>query len=86
MVDLCPVVNWYLNGGLKTGLKNPVYGPKCLVLEWSAKSCDFTLFKLRFRLSEDTNNTIKRKKTIEKGKEEERPILQTLFTAGCFLK
>ena len=22
---------WYLNGGLKTGLKNPVYRPKCLV-------------------------------------------------------
>ena len=30
----------YLNGGQKTGLKKLVHGPKCQVLEWSAKSCD----------------------------------------------
>ena len=38
---------WYLNGfvskgGLKTGHKKPVYGPKSPVFEWSAKSHDFT--------------------------------------------
>ena len=27
----------YFNSGLKTGLKKPVNGPKCLVFEWSAK-------------------------------------------------
>ena len=31
------------NGGLKTGLKKPLQGPKCPVFEWSAKSCDFTI-------------------------------------------
>ena len=31
----------YSNGGLKTGLKKPVYGPKCPVFEWSAKSGDY---------------------------------------------
>ena len=34
----------YLNGGLKTGLKKPVYGTKCLVFEWSANSCDLTIW------------------------------------------
>ena len=33
----------YSNGGLKTGLKKPVNGPKCPAFEWSAKSCDFTI-------------------------------------------
>ena len=33
----------YSNGGLKTRLKNPVYGPKCPVLESSAKSRDYHL-------------------------------------------
>ena len=33
----------YSNGGLKIRLKKPIYGPKCLVFEWSAKSHDFTL-------------------------------------------
>ena len=32
----------YLNGGLKTGLKKPDYGPICPVLEWSAK-CNYHL-------------------------------------------
>ena len=41
-VSGCQTVR-YLNGGLKTGLKKPVYGPKCLVFKWSAKSCDFTI-------------------------------------------
>ena len=41
MVDLCPV--WFSNVGLKTGLKKPVYGPKCPAFKWSAKSCDFTI-------------------------------------------
>ena len=36
----------YLNGGLKTELKNACHGPKCLVFKWSAKSCDFTTWKL----------------------------------------
>ena len=31
------------NGGLKTGLKKPVYGPKCPVFKWSIKSRDFTI-------------------------------------------
>ena len=31
-VSGCQMVR-YLNGGLKTGLKKTVYGPKCLVLE-----------------------------------------------------
>ena len=30
----------YPNGGLKSALKKPVYGPKCLVFKWSAKSRD----------------------------------------------
>ena len=34
------------NGGLKTGMKNPVYGPKCLVFEWYAKSHDSTIWIL----------------------------------------
>ena len=44
MVDVsgCKIVP-YSNGGLKTGLKKPVYGPKCAVFEWSAKSCDVTI-------------------------------------------
>ena len=34
----------YSNCGLKTGLKKkPVYGPRCPVFKWSAKSCDFTI-------------------------------------------
>ena len=37
---------WYLNGGLKIGLKKPVYGPNCLVFKWSAKSHDFTIIIL----------------------------------------
>ena len=41
-VSSCPMVR-YLNGGLKTRLKKPVYGPKCLVFEWSAKSLDFAI-------------------------------------------
>ena len=41
-VSGCQMV-WYSNVGLKTGLKKPVYGPKCIVLEWSAKSHDFTI-------------------------------------------
>ena len=36
------VFKWYicvrLSNGLKNGLKKPVYGPKCLVFKWSAKS------------------------------------------------
>ena len=31
---------------MKTGLKKPVYGPKCLVFQWSAESLDFTLWNL----------------------------------------
>ena len=34
----------YLNYGLKIGLKKAVYGPKCLVFKWSAKSMDFTIW------------------------------------------
>ena len=34
----------YSNGGLKTGLKKPVYGSKCQIFKWSAKSCDFTIW------------------------------------------
>ena len=41
-VSGCQMVR-YLNGGLKTGLKKPVYGPKCPAFKWSAKSCDFTI-------------------------------------------
>ena len=33
----------YSNGSLRTGLKKPVYGPKCLVFLWSVKSCDYYL-------------------------------------------
>ena len=32
----CQVVR-YSNGGLKTGLKKPVYGPKCPVFKWAIK-------------------------------------------------
>ena len=42
-VSGCQMVR-YSNGGLKTGLKKPDYGPKCSVFEWSAKSCDFTIW------------------------------------------
>ena len=46
MVDLCPVVKW---SGIqmvvwKPDWKKPVYGPKCLVFEWCAKSHDFTIW------------------------------------------
>ena len=34
-----------MKGGLKTRLKKPINGPKCLVFQWSAKSCDFTIRK-----------------------------------------
>ena len=34
----------YSNGGLKPGLKKPVYGPKCLAFKWSAKSGGFTIW------------------------------------------
>ena len=46
MVDLCLVVKWspqYSNGGLKSRLKKPVYGLKCPVFKWYAKSHDFTV-------------------------------------------
>ena len=33
-----------LNGGLKTGLKKPINGPKWPVFEWSTKSRDFTIW------------------------------------------
>ena len=32
-VNSCQMV-WYSNGNLKTGLKKPVYGPKCTIFEW----------------------------------------------------
>ena len=41
-VSSCQTVR-YPNGGLKTGLKKPVYGPKCLVLKCSAKPHDFAI-------------------------------------------
>ena len=41
-VSSCQIV-WYSNGGLKTGLKNPVYGPKCTEFKWSAMSHDFNI-------------------------------------------
>ena len=34
----------YSNSGLKTELKKPVYGLKCPVLKWSAKSHDLTIW------------------------------------------
>ena len=45
MVDLCPVVKW---SGIwmvvwKLDWKSPVYGPKCPVFKWSAKSRDYHL-------------------------------------------
>ena len=51
MVDLCPVVKWF---GIqmvvwKPDRKKSVYGPKCLVFEWSAKSRDFTIWILDTR-------------------------------------
>ena len=46
MADLCPVLKgssiWIVVW--KLDQKKPVYGPKCLVFEWSAKSCDFTIW------------------------------------------
>ena len=33
----------YSNGGLKTRLKKLVYGLKCLVFKWSAKSPEFSI-------------------------------------------
>ena len=36
----------YYNGGLETGLKKPVSGPKCPVFKWSTKSHDFILWIL----------------------------------------
>ena len=33
----------YSNGGLKTGLKKPVYGPKCPAFKWFVKSRDYHL-------------------------------------------
>ena len=42
-VSLCQMFR-YLNGGLKIGLKKPVYGPKCPVFEWSSKSRDGYLY------------------------------------------
>ena len=41
-VSGCQMV-WYLDGGLKTRLKKLVYGLKCPVVKWSAKSRDFTI-------------------------------------------
>ena len=38
----CQVV-WYLNDGLKTGLKKPVNGPICQLFKWCAKSQDLTI-------------------------------------------
>ena len=38
-VSGCQMVQ-YSNCGLKTGLKKPVYVPKCLAFEWSTKSRD----------------------------------------------
>ena len=42
MVGLCLVVKWSSIQMVvwKPGWKNPVYGPKCPVFEWSSKSCD----------------------------------------------
>ena len=34
---------WYSNGGLKIGLKKPVYGPKYPSFKWSDKSPNFTI-------------------------------------------
>ena len=39
----CQMVR-YSNGGLKTGLKKPEYGPKCPVFKWSTKLCDLTIW------------------------------------------
>ena len=39
----CQMVR-YLKGGLEIGLKRCVYGPKCTVIKWSAKSPDFTIW------------------------------------------
>ena len=35
MVDLCLVFKWYFNGGVKTGLKDPVHGPNVKYLNSS---------------------------------------------------
>ena len=48
MVDLCPVVygpviKWWSENQTEN---KPVYGPKCLVFKWSAKSGDFTIWIL----------------------------------------
>ena len=48
MVDLCLVAKW---SGIpmvvwKPDWKKPVYGPKCLVFDWSAKSRYFTIWIL----------------------------------------
>ena len=45
MVALCLVVKWSSIQivVLKFRLKKPVYGPKCPVFEWSAKSSDYHL-------------------------------------------
>ena len=40
MVNLCRLSN----GGPITGLKKPVCDPKCRILKYSAKSCDFTIW------------------------------------------
>ena len=45
MVDLCPVVKWSCIQMVvwKQDWKKPVYGPKCPVFKWFAKSRDYHL-------------------------------------------
>ena len=43
IIKVFEITTVYLNGGLKTGLKKPVYSPKCPLFEWSAKSRDITI-------------------------------------------
>ena len=42
----------YLNGGLQTEMEKACHGPKCPVFKWTAKSRDFTTWKL------DTHSSI----------------------------
>ena len=48
LLDLCPVVKWSGIGMVvwKPDWKKPEYGAKCLVFEWAAKACNFTIWIL----------------------------------------
>ena len=72
-----PTQNWHSGLAVSQScLRSETFGNSRMFPELKVLGLELSLLKL----GGDTINTINRKKTLEKENEEERPIVQTLFT------